>query len=81
MTTTTFLVILFAAILHAVWNALVKGGSDKLLQMAAVSAGHIPFAIVALYYVPPLNFTCWPNLLLGCIFHFGYQIFLVEYMD
>tara|TARA_B100000287_G_C20601140_1_gene768135 strand:- start:340 stop:1176 length:837 start_codon:yes stop_codon:yes gene_type:complete len=78
MTTTTFLVILFAAILHAVWNALVKGGSDKLLQMAAVSAGHIPFAIVALYYVPPLNFTCWPNLLLGCIFHFGYQIFLVE---
>ena len=78
MATSTFLIILFAAVLHASWNAVVKGGQDKLLQMTAVMSGHIPFAIITLYFVPPLNFACWPNLLLGAIFHFGYQIYLVE---
>ncbi len=78
MATGTFLIIIFAAVLHAGWNAVVKSGEDKLLQMTAVMSGHIPFAIITLYFVPPLNFACWPNLLLGVIFHFGYQIYLVE---
>ena len=78
METSTFLIIIIAAVLHASWNAAVKGGEDKLLQMTAVMSGHIPFAIVTLFFVPPLNFSCWPNLLLGVIFHFGYQVYLVE---
>ena len=78
MATSTFLIILFAAVLHASWNAVVKGGEDKLLQMTAVMSGHIPFALITLFFVSPLNFACWPNLLLGAIFHFGYQIYLVE---
>ena len=78
MATSTFLIIIIAAVLHASWNAAVKGGEDKLLQMTAVMSGHIPFAIVTLFFVPPLNFSCWPNLLLGVIFHFGYQVYLVE---
>ena len=78
MATNTFLIIIFAAVLHASWNAVVKGGKDKLLQMTAVMSGHIPFALVTLFFVPPLNFACWPNLLLGAIFHFGYQVYLVE---
>ena len=78
MTTLTFLIIMLAAILHASWNALVKGGSDKRLQMTAIALGHLPFAPFAIYWFPPLNFACWPNLILGAIFHFGYQYYLVE---
>ena len=78
MTTEIFLIILFAAFLHAFWNALVKSGDDKLLQMAAVSSGHIPFAIILLFFVNPLSLECWPYLFFGVIFHLGYQLFLVE---
>ncbi len=78
MASTTFFIIILAAILHAGWNAVVKGGEDKLLQMTAVMSGHIPFAVVTLFFVPALDFACWPNLMLGAIFHFGYQVYLVE---
>lgn len=78
MTTSTFLIVLCAAALHASWNAAVKGGADKRLQMAAVTIGHMPFAALALIWAPPLDFTAWPLLILGAVFHFGYQIFLIE---
>ena len=78
MGTSTFFIIIFAAVLHASWNAIVKGGKDKLLQMTAVMSGHIPFAVITLFFVPPLDFACWPNLIIGAIFHFGYQVYLVE---
>ena len=73
MASTTFFIIILAAILHAGWNAVVKGGEDKLLQMTAVMSGHIPFAVVTLFFVPALDFACWPNLMLGAIFHFGFK--------
>ena len=78
MTTETFLIIIFAAILHASWNALVKSGSDKRLQMTAIALGHLPFAPLAIYWSPALDFDCLPNLILGAVFHFGYQYYLVE---
>ena len=78
MTTATFLIIMFAAILHASWNALVKGGSDKRLQMTAIALGHLPFAPLAIYWSPALDFACLPNLILGAVFHFGYHYYLVE---
>ena len=78
MTTETFLIIIFAAILHASWNALVKSGSDKRLQMTAIALGHLPFAPFAIYWSPALDFACLPNLILGSVFHFGYQYYLVE---
>tara|TARA_A100001015_G_scaffold300895_1_gene386979 strand:+ start:1175 stop:1345 length:171 start_codon:yes stop_codon:yes gene_type:complete len=52
MASTTFFIIILAAVLHAGWNAVVKGGEDKLLQMTAVMSGHIPFAVVTLFFVP-----------------------------
>jgi drug/metabolite transporter (DMT)-like permease len=78
MTPSTFLIVLCAAALHASWNAAVKGGSDKRLQMAAVTIGHMPFAAIALIFVPPLDFAAWPFLILGAVFHFGYQVFLIQ---
>ena len=78
MTTSIFFIIMFAAVLHASWNAILKGGDDKRLQMTAIVVGHLPFAPIAIYFAPPLDLACWPNLALGAIFHLGYQYYLVE---
>ena len=78
MTTTVFIAVLTAALLHASWNALVKGGGDKLLNMAAVVLGHMPLAFIALPFVPFPAPQSWPYLITGIALHFGYQVFLLN---
>lgn len=77
MTTTVFLAVLGAALLHAVWNALVKSGSDKHLSMAAVVIGHAPFGAVAIAVSPAPDVACLPYLAGGIALHVGYQLFLL----
>lgn len=69
---------LLAAVLHACWNAMAKGAADKHLSMAGVIIGHLPYAIVALFFVPAPNWDCWPYLLGSFALHFGYQLFLLN---
>ena len=69
---------LCAALLHACWNALAKGAADKHLSMAGVIIGHLPFAIIGLMFVPMPDLACWPYLLGSMVFHFGYQVFLLN---
>ncbi len=78
MSTTVFVAVLGAAILNAGWNALVKGGADKLVAMGAVVIGHAPLALLALFFVPLPAAECLPYLLGGIALHVGYQIFLMR---
>lgn len=78
MSTTVFIAVLGAALLHASWNALVKGGSDKTLGMAAVIIGHLPFALLALLFVPAPAAASYPYLCGGILLHTGYQFFLLQ---
>ena len=78
MSTIVFAAVIFAALLHAVWNALVKGGSDKHLAMAAVVLGHAPLAALVLFFVPAPDAQSWPWLAAGIALHFGYQMFLLR---
>ncbi|GBF25345.1 hypothetical protein MnTg02_00375 [bacterium MnTg02] len=77
MDLTIFLAVLFAAALHATWNALVKGNSDKILGMTAVVLGHVPFALLAMPFVPLPAMASWPYLAAGVALHLGYQLFLM----
>lgn len=77
MTTTVFLAVIGAAILHAAWNALVKNGADKLVSLTAVMLGHTPFAIVAVLLAPPMGAEALPYLAAGILLHLGYQLFLL----
>lgn len=67
---------LAAAVLHAVWNALVKGGGDPLLDLALVWGGS---ALVALAFVPfvavPVA-AAWPYLLGTLLIHMPYGLLL-----
>ncbi|MBU1209773.1 MAG: DMT family transporter [Alphaproteobacteria bacterium] len=77
MPATVFFAVLLAAALHASWNVLVKGGHDKFVSMSAIVIGHVPFAVLALFFFPALDIACWPYLIAGAVAHFGYQSFLL----
>ena len=78
MNAVVFGAVIGAALLHAVWNALVKGGSDKALSMGAVVLGHAPLAIIAVPLVPMPSLDSLPYLSAGILLHFGYQLFLLK---
>ncbi len=78
MSSSVFFAVMLAAILHAAWNALVKGGADKQLAMIAVVIGHLPLACVALVFVPPPNPESYAFLVSGVALHACYQLFLLR---
>lgn len=55
-----FATVLFAAALHAAWNAIVKGADDKLLTTVLVAAGGVLIAVTALPFLPQPALASWP---------------------
>lgn len=78
MSITVFCAVIAAALLHAAWNAMVKGARDKQLNMAAVVIGHLPLAVLALILSPSPSVDSLPYLFAGIALHFGYQITLLN---
>jgi drug/metabolite transporter (DMT)-like permease len=77
LSTIVFVAVITAAALHAVWNALAKGGSDKHLSMTAIVLGHSPIALAILPFVPSPAPESWSYLLAGIALHVGYQLLLL----
>lgn len=77
MTAGIFALVLVAACLHAVWNALVKGGGDKDVSMAAVVVGQGICGAAVLPFVSAPAMESLPYLALGIALHLGYQVFLL----
>lgn len=82
MTGFVFCIVLVAAALHAIWNALVKGGADKSAAMGAVILGQgllgallLPFATLP---DAATLLAALPWLLGGVVLHLGYQVFLIQ---
>ena len=78
MSATIFAIVLLAALLHAAWNALVKGGADKSVAMAAVVIGQGLFGLGAMAASPTPAADSLPYLLTGVALHLGYQEFLIR---
>lgn len=69
-----FGIILFSAALHATWNAVVKGGDDKLQSMILVAAfGAVP-GIILLPFLPPMAPAAWPYLAISVILEIAYSV-------
>ncbi len=77
METIVFLAVIAAAILHASWNALLKGSADKYVSMCAVVFGHVPIALALLPFVAMPKPDSWPYIAVGVALHVGYQLFLL----
>lgn len=76
MSTTVFLVVMAAAVLHAVWNALVKDSGDKFVAMTSMILGQAPLAALSLLFVPSPAIASLPYLFAGIALHVCYQNFL-----
>ena len=72
------LLILFAALLHASWNALLRGGADRLWSMTIMClAVAIASAVIAAFLVAPAP-ASWFYAVLSAVLHVGYNLFLVR---
>ncbi len=76
MTTAVMWAVLFAALLHASWNALVKFGHDRLMTMAVIAIFAGLLAVIGLPFVPMPKNEAWFWLILSVLFHIGYVIYL-----
>lgn len=72
------LVVLLAAAMHAGWNALIKSGEDKLLEMASIAAGGTLFAVVALPFLPAPKPAAYPYLATSGTIHIVYYWLLIS---
>ena len=72
MSAAIFTIILFAALLHAVWNAIVKVAPDKTLSaiLVAISGATISALIVPM--LPQPAPAAWPFLAISTVLQVGY---------
>jgi drug/metabolite transporter (DMT)-like permease len=73
-----FLAVLFAALCHAGWNALIKVGLDPLSTTTLIAIGSGLVAIVLLPLVGLPDLACWPWLFASVFIHLFYFAALIE---
>lgn len=78
MSATVFAIVLLAAVLHACWNAMVKGGADKAAAMTAVILGQAVCGLLLLPFAPLPSAEALPWLAGGVALHLGYNVFLIQ---
>lgn len=72
MSLTVILLVLLGALLHAIWNALIKAGTDKSLDASLISAGGAITALPFLFFLPLPEASAWPYIGASAILQFIY---------
>lgn len=70
------LAILFAALLHASWNALIKSGPNKSLDTALIHSLGVLFAIPAVLWFGLPAAQAWPYIAASSLIHVAYYVAL-----
>jgi drug/metabolite transporter (DMT)-like permease len=78
MPTHIVLLILFAALLHASWNALLRGGNDKLWSMTIMCVAVAMVSTAGALFMQAPAPASWPYAVLSALLHIGYNLFLVR---
>ena len=78
MTLEVSLAVLLAALLHASWNAMIKGGRDVLMDTAAIVVGAGVIALPCLFLVPLPAPASWPYIIASIVTHVAYYFFMVS---
>ena len=69
-------IVLTAALLHALWNALVKASDNRTIVLGLISLGHVIFGIILAFNFPPPDPASWPFIAASTIIHFAYYYLL-----
>ena len=75
MSILVFISVMFAALLHAGWNALIKNGVDKQAGMLLLTLGHAFIGLCFIPFFPVPTGQVWLWLLASGIIHTFYQLF------
>ncbi len=78
MENVVFLAVLFAALCHAGWNALIKVGLDPLSTTTLISIGSGAVALVFLPLTGMPAWDAWPWLITSVVIHLVYFAALIE---
>jgi drug/metabolite transporter (DMT)-like permease len=70
--------VLFAALLHASWNALLKSGEDRLWSMTVMGLATSLACAGFVFFLPLPRPESWPFLGGSALLHVGYNIFLIR---
>lgn len=69
--------VLTAAVLHASWNAMVKGTGERLVVMGLIAFAHMLVGAATILSVPAPASASWPFIAASTIIHFFYYGFLL----
>ena len=72
MTGFVLAVVLFGALIHATWNALIKAQPDKFSAAALVAIGAGVVALPMIVLLPAPATAAWPYIAASSIIHVGY---------
>ena len=73
-----FLAVLGSAVLHAAWNAVIRGGADRLLHTGAIVFWTGVIALPLLWIVAPPASESWGFLAISNVVHMIYYVALAS---
>jgi drug/metabolite transporter (DMT)-like permease len=70
--------VLLAALLHASWNAMIKGGGDVLHDTAGIVVGTAVIGLPFLFVVPVPPAAAWPFIIASVVVHLAYYWLMIS---
>lgn len=70
--------VLLAALLHASWNAMLKGGTHVLFDTGAIIVGSSVVALPFLFFLPLPSAASWPYLFGSITVHAAYYYLMIN---
>jgi drug/metabolite transporter (DMT)-like permease len=70
--------VLLAALLHASWNAMIKGGGDVLHDTAGIIVGAMLIGMPFLFVVPVPPAAAWPYIIASVTVHLAYYWLMIS---
>jgi drug/metabolite transporter (DMT)-like permease len=70
--------VLLSAVLHATWNAQLKGSTDRSQFMANMSTSMGALALLCVPFVPLPTGTAWVCIALSAVLHIAYNLLLLQ---
>lgn len=77
MSTLVVLLALFAAVLHASWNAFLRSGADRFWTMTVMTLAMTVMAMPVALFLPLPPLAAWPYLVGSALFQLAYGLLLV----
>ena len=78
MSSLVFTVVLSAALLHAIWNAIVKAGGDKFLTMIMVTTAAAALSAALLPFLRAPAMASWPFAIASALFQITYFLLVAR---